>query len=78
MSQKLTVDLEKNPEVADLLTDMEVGEAIFIRGTIANMDDKTLEVRLQEVSDTADGVKEDEEAEDEDDEVTEDEEDTEE
>ena len=76
MSQKLNIDLEKNPEVKDLIASMEVGDSIFVRGSIANMDDKTLEVRLKDVSDSAEGVAES--AESDDDEDSEDEEDTEE
>jgi len=47
--QRINIDLNKNPEVAELIADMEVGDEIVIRGTIHHKDDQTLKVELDEV-----------------------------
>lgn len=76
MAQKITIDLKKNLEVADLVADLEPSAKVFLRTAIASKDEDTLVLQLEEASDTHDGLAEDDtDDEDEDDEEDEDEDD---
>lgn len=52
MAQKLTIDLNKNKEVADVVADLSPGSTVYIKGSIAALDKQTLQVELEEVSDS--------------------------
>lgn len=58
MSQRLTIDLTKNPEVAQLVSDMEVGAAVKLETTIYSKDEQSLVLELEE-ADAGDGSKDD-------------------
>lgn len=47
--QVLQIDLFKNPEVAQVVSDMQPGDDIIIHGTIKALDDQTLTVTVEEV-----------------------------
>ena len=47
--QELTIDLKKNPEVADAISELALGDEIAIYATIKAKDDQKLIVRLSEV-----------------------------
>lgn len=55
--QVLQIDLKKEPEIADLIQTMQVGDRLDLHASIKAMDDQTLTV-------TIDGAKEGEEPED--------------
>jgi hypothetical protein len=64
------IDLKKNPEVAEVVTDLPLGGKIVIHATIKNKDEQTLEYTIEEVeagSETADTTSDAEFADDEDD-----------
>jgi hypothetical protein len=50
MSQRLTIDLNQNPEVKNLVSDMEVSDRVKLETTIVSKDDQTLVVELEEAS----------------------------
>jgi hypothetical protein len=58
---KLPIDLKKNPEVASLVADMEVGAAVRLETTIKSKDEQTLVLVLE--SATAGEATEDEDSE---------------
>lgn len=47
---KLTIDLKANPDVADLVAAMQVGEKVRLDTTIQAKDDQTLTLTLDEAS----------------------------
>lgn len=48
--QTILIDLKKNPDIADLVADMQPGDAIDLHGTIKSLDDQTLEITIEEAS----------------------------
>ena len=52
--QKLTLDLKKNPEVANLVATMEPGDTIILETSIQAKDDQTLTLSLDSAT-SADG-----------------------
>ena len=62
--QVLQIDLLKNPEVKDLVTDLQPGDAIKLHCSIKALDDQTLTLTLDEAEE-GDAVEEDEGDEDE-------------
>ena len=61
MSQRLTIDLKKNPEVADLIADMEVGSYVNLSTSIVAKDEQTLTLELEEATTGEAPAKEEEE-----------------
>lgn len=49
MAQKLTIDLKKNPKVADVVSEMQPGDPIKVMGSIVHMDDQSLVIEVDEV-----------------------------
>lgn len=49
MAQRITIDLTKNPETADVVADLEVGDAVEVNTTIVSKDDQTLVLEVEEV-----------------------------
>lgn len=59
MSQRLTIDLKKNPEAAQVTADMEVGAKVALYGAIFSKDDQTLVVEMEEIEgdgESAEGI----------------------
>lgn len=54
MSSVVTIPLDKNPEVADLLTDMQPGDRVYACFTIKSKDDQTANLRISEMARTKD------------------------
>lgn len=50
MSQVVALDLNKNPDLKDLIADMEAGAAIDLHCSLRRKDDQTVEVRIQSAS----------------------------
>jgi hypothetical protein len=48
MSQRLSIDLKKNPEVAELISDMEPGAKVNLTTAIYSKDEQTLVLELEE------------------------------
>lgn len=46
--QTITVDLRKEPEIADLALDMHPGDGIRLCGTIKSIDDQSLVITVEE------------------------------
>lgn len=72
MSQKLNVDLEKNPEVKDLAADLSIGDTVYLAARVATLDDKEMQIRIVTVSDTVAGLNDPEDEDEDEDEDTED------
>lgn len=45
--QVITIDLKKNPDIADLLVDMEPGDILDLHCSIKAMDDQTCSLTVQ-------------------------------
>jgi len=50
MAQILNIDLNKNPEVASLIADMEPGADVFLKTTLKFKDDQTAKLRIEAVA----------------------------
>ncbi len=50
----VTIPLDKNPEVKDLVIDMEPGDRVYGCFSIRAKDDQTLELRIEEMAATRD------------------------
>lgn len=61
--QRLTIDLKKNAEVADLVSDKQPGDRIMAELSIVSMDEQSLVVELDSVHESAPEVEEAEEVE---------------
>ncbi len=48
--QTLTIDLNKTPEIADAVADLEPGSEVCLHATIKSKDDQTLVVTVEELS----------------------------
>jgi preprotein translocase subunit YajC len=46
--QTLTIDLKREPEIADLVADLQPGDPVLLHTTIKAMDDQTLTLTLEE------------------------------
>lgn len=57
----ITIDLNKNPEVAALVADKDVGAKIYGCFSIKAKDDQTLSLRVSEMADSKDGLSDKEE-----------------
>lgn len=69
----VTIDLKKNPEIADLVSDKSVGDGVTLHTSIKAKDDQTLTLTVEEAEDggsydSEDDGMEDEESDSEDDE----------
>lgn len=74
MAQKITIDLKKNPDVASVVADMEVGAPLEVSTTIASKDDQTLVLEVEDVFESSGAEEETEgEADESDDTATDDE-----
>ena len=58
MSTTVTIPLDKNPEVADLVTDLSPGDKVYGRFSIRAKDDQSLELRIEEMAATRDELSE--------------------
>ena len=47
--QVITVDLKKNPEIADFVADKEPGDSVCLYGTIKSLDDQSLAITVDEI-----------------------------
>lgn len=50
------IDLKKNPEIADLLTDMQPGQRVYACLTIRDKNDQLANLRLEEVTERAEDL----------------------
>lgn len=48
--ETLTIDLKKNPDIADLVKTMQPGDAVDLHTSIKGLDDQTLTVTVREAS----------------------------
>lgn len=46
--QKIQIDLKKNPEIADLVIDLQPGDKILLHTSINELDDQTLGLTIEE------------------------------
>lgn len=51
-NQRLTLDLAKNKELADLISDMEPGDSIYAELSIVAKDDQTLTAEVEAVGES--------------------------
>lgn len=56
--QRLTLDLSKNKELADLISDMEPGETIYAELSIVAKDDQSLTTEVEAVGSSPDDLNE--------------------
>lgn len=61
--ETLTIDLKKNPDIADLVKTMQPGDAVDLHTSIKGLDDQTLTVTVREASEGKPFDDEDEEEE---------------
>jgi hypothetical protein len=54
MSTVVTIPLDKNPEVSDLVQDMQPGDRVYACFTIKAKDDQSLELRISEMAESRD------------------------
>lgn len=48
MAQRITIDLTQNPEVKNLVSDMQVSDRVKLETSIVSKDDQTLILELEE------------------------------
>jgi hypothetical protein len=49
--QIITIDLRKNPEIADFLADKQPGDEVYLCGSIKSLDDQSAQITITEVED---------------------------
>lgn len=52
--QTIIIDLKKNPEIADLVTDKQPGDRILLHTSIKQLNDQTLELTIEEAEEGKD------------------------
>lgn len=67
-TQRITIDLKKNPKVAELIADLEPADCLYAELTIVSKDDQSLVVEIEAASETAADLEGKDESEDEDEE----------
>lgn len=58
--QDISIDLRRNPELADLLVDMKPGDKIYLCTSIKNLDDQTADLTIEGAYDDTKELHEDE------------------
>ena len=48
--QTITISLQKSPEIADAIADLEPGDEVLLHATIKAKDDQTLTLTVEELS----------------------------
>lgn len=66
MSTVVTIPLDKNPEVSDLVQDMQPGDRVYGCFTIKSKDEQSLELRISEMAESRDELPDGKESYDED------------
>ena len=67
-TQRITIDLKKNPKIAELIADLEPADCLYAELTIVSKDEQSLVVEIEAASETAadhEGKDTDDEADDE-------------
>lgn len=62
----ITVDLKRNPDIADLISNMQMGDGVCFCTSLKSKDDNLAEFTLDRAMETPDSMKEDESSEEDD------------
>ena len=52
-TQRITIDLKKNPKIAELIADLEPADCLYAELTIVSKDEQSLVVEIEAASETA-------------------------